>query len=75
MEIRTQEEYNAMTERELWDAMQTNNEFELRKIHKALKKYGDSVPLMYRYPYFPSYFGVSALIIALVVLVVKLLFF
>ncbi len=73
--MKTQEEYNAMTRRELWDAMQTNDKYELRKIHKALRRFGDDVPFMYRYPDFPLYFGGIVSISALVVAVLKLLLF
>lgn len=66
--MKTQEEYNAMTRRELWDEMQTNDKYELRKIHKALRKFGDDVPFMYRYPDLPNYLGLSVLIISGVVL-------
>lgn len=71
--MKTQEQYNAMTQRELWDEMQTNDKYELRKIHKALRKFGDDVPFMYRYPDFPIYFSVVALSISVLVAVLKLL--
>lgn len=73
--MKTQEEYNAMSHRELWDAMQTAGSYEMRKIHKALKKYKDGVPFMYRYPDFPIHFSVIALIVAVLVAVLKLLVF
>ena len=73
--MKTQEEYNAMTQRELWNAMQTNNRYELRKIHKALRKFGDDVPFMYRYPDFPLHFSIAVLIISVLVAVLKLLVF
>ena len=71
--VKTQEEYNAMTQRELWDSMQTAGRYEMRKIHKALKKYKDGVPFMYRYPDFPIHFSVMALIVSVLAAVLKLL--
>lgn len=73
--MKTQEEYNAMTLRELWDEMQTSDRYELRKIHRTLKRHGDGVPFMYRYPDFPIHFSVTALMISLVAVVLKLLLF
>lgn len=52
-----------MTRHELWDAMQDATVEELRQIHKALKKYGDGVPLMYRYPDLPTQAGTFALVL------------
>lgn len=72
---KTQEQYNSMELYDLFDAMQTADCYEMRKIHKALKKYGDGVPLMYRYPDFPAYFSVVSLVLVLLSLVVKLLVF
>lgn len=73
--MKTQEEYNAMSERDLWEAMQTNDKYELRKIHKALRKYGDGVPLMYRYPDLPYHLSVFVVVVSLIVAVLKLLLF
>ena len=70
--MKTQEEYNKMTRRELWDAMQTKNKYELRKIHKALRKFGDDVPFMYRYPDFPIYFAGTVLVIVSVAAVLSI---
>lgn len=69
--MKTQSEYSSMTKYELCEAMQTANRHEMRMIHKALKKYGDGVPFMYRYPDFPIYLAlVSVLICAVSVLAV-----
>lgn len=68
--MKTQEEYDAMTRRELWDEMQTDDKYEMRKIHKALKRYGEDVPFMYRYPDFVNYLGFLALIVSVVALLV-----
>lgn len=73
--MKTQKEYNAMTERELWEAMQTNDKYELRKIHKALRRFGDGVPFVYRYPDLPNQLAVCVSVMALLVLALKLLFF
>lgn len=70
---KTQEEYHAMTERELWEAMQHGDKHELRKIHKALRKYGDGVPFIYRYPDFPAYLYAGSIVLSVAALVVKLL--
>ena len=73
--MKTQEEYNNMTRLELWDAMQTNDKYELRKIHKALRRFGDDVPFMYRYPDFPLYFAGAVSSMVLLVAALKALVF
>lgn len=42
---------------------------EARKLHRALKQYGDGLPLYGRYPNFPIYFSILVLVFSLVVLV------
>ena len=64
--MKTQEEYNAMELEDLWRAMQCGNKYELRKIHKALRRFGDSVPFMYRYPDFPIYFSLVSMVLCAV---------
>lgn len=68
--MKTQEEYNAMELEELWSAMQCGNKYELRKIHKALRRFGDSVPFMYRYPDFPAYFALVSMVLCSVAAIV-----
>lgn len=44
-------DYSEMSLQELWKAMDaTDNPRELRKIHKALRKFGSEVPIWRRYP-------------------------
>lgn len=71
--MKTQEEYNAMAEEQLWDEMQRGDKYELRKIHKALKKYKDGVPIWYRYPDFATYFSLVVLVLVVLCWVAKLL--
>ncbi len=42
---------------------------EARKLHRALRKYGDGLPLYGRYPNFPLYFSIFSLVFSLIVLV------
>lgn len=71
--MKTQEEYNSMTEEQLWHEMQCGDKYELRKIHKALRKYKDGVPIWYRYPNFPTYFSLVVLVLVALGWVVELL--
>ena len=44
-------DYSEMSVRELWEAMdETVDPCELRKIHKALRRYGSGVPIWRRFP-------------------------
>lgn len=43
---------------------------EARKLHRALRKYGDGLPLYGRYPNFPLYFSIFSLVFSLIVLLV-----
>ena len=42
---------------------------EARDLHRALRKYGDGLPLYGRYPNFPLYFSVFSLVVSLIALV------
>ena len=53
--------------------MQCGDKYELRKIHKALRKYKDGVPIWYRYPDFPTYFSLVVLVLVALGWVVELL--
>lgn len=46
---------------------------EAREIHKQLKKYGDGVPLFYRYPWLPYVPALVMSITSLIISIVQLL--
>lgn len=65
--------YEEMTQWELWEAMQiVSLGKEMRKIHRCLKKYHDSIPFEYRYPYFPVIFSLVEMSISVVLLIVTI---
>ncbi len=60
---------------ELLDEVNSRNHTpeELRELHKELKKYGDGIMFMDRYPDFPFYFSVASLVVVAVIFVVSML--
>ena len=65
-------DFEHMTRQELWDAMQTADVKDLRKIHKALKKYSraDGVPMYLRYPDLPYQLSCVVFVFVAVVFII-----
>ena len=63
-----------MTHREIFERLKTAKPGkECRALHKELKKYGDGVSFMYRYPYVFHLPAVVMSIVAIIISVVQLL--
>lgn len=50
----------------------SENPREARKLHKALKEYGDGLPMSIRYPWLPVYISLAALLIQIISTLLRL---
>lgn len=72
--MKTQEEYEKMSFWELMEEYQTAPKGkECRKIHKAMKKYGDGILFIDRYPDLPYQLSLGTMIFFLLVISLKIL--
>lgn len=70
--MRKESIYDRMTKREIHFLLLSTEERmdpkEIRKIHRALKKYGDGMPLWSRYPNFPTYISALSVVVSVIAL-------